>query len=71
MIRLSKQVLQKSMPSFQKSISSITLEQLHKNNPPFDIEIFFNKPPQKPPQKPDYEDEYKPNPDFNKDYYKD
>jgi len=62
MFRLSKQV-------FKNYIT--TLEQLHKNNFPIDIEIFPKKSTQKPPHKPDYEDELKPNPDYNKDYYKD
>lgn len=64
MIRLSKQV-------FQKSLSISSLEYLHHKNKPTDIEIFSYKPTQKPPQKPSYEDECKPNPDYNQDYYND
>ena len=54
---------------FYKSYATLTLEQLMKKNPPFDIEIFTTKASQKPPQKPEYEDEHKPNPDYNQDYY--
>ena len=54
-----------------RSCQTLTLEQLIKNNPPRDIEIFtrlYKKTDPKPTEI-EYEDEMKPNPDYNPELY--